>query len=54
MGGKDHVAGAVDDSVFGVGSEIVEELAKVGTGEFGGCGLGGSKFAEGDEEIFVG
>ena len=53
MGGKYHVAGAVEDSVVEVGNEVVEELAKVGVGEFGGCGLGGAKFAEGDKELVV-
>ena len=28
-------------------------MAKVGIGEFGGCGLGGAKFAEGYEELVV-
>ena len=41
MGAEDRVAGAVEDAVVGVGSEVVEELAKVGIGEFGGSGLGG-------------
>ena len=52
MGGKDHGAGALEDAVVGVGREVVQELVEVGLGEFGGCCLGGSKFAEGDEEIF--
>ena len=37
----------------GVGREVVKELTKVGIGEFGGCCLGGAKFAEVDEEIVV-
>ena len=37
MGGNNHAAGAVEDAVGGVVSEVVEELAKVGIGEFGGC-----------------
>ena len=49
MGDEDHVAGAVEDAVVGVGSEVVEELAKVCIGEFGGCSLGGAKFSEGDK-----
>ena len=53
MGGEDYGAGAVEDAVVGVGREVVKELAEVGLGEFGGCCLGGAKFAEGDEEIFV-
>ena len=53
MGGEDHVAGAVEDAVFGVGSEVVEELDKFSIGEFGVCGLGGAKFAEGDKELVV-
>ena len=28
-------------------------MAKVGIGEFGGCGLGGAKFAEGENELVV-
>ena len=28
-------------------------MTEVGLGELGGCGLCGSKFAEGDEELFV-
>ena len=53
MGGEDHVAGAVEDDVAGVGSKVVEKLDKVGIGEFGGCDLGGAKFAEVDEELAV-
>ena len=36
VGSKDHGARAVEDAVFGVGREVVYELAKVGLGEFGG------------------
>ena len=53
MGGEDHVVGAVEDAVVGVGSEVVQELAKVGLGEFSGCCLGGANFAEGKEELVV-
>ena len=53
VGGEDHGAGSVEDSVVGVGGEIVEELTEVGLGELGGCGLCGSKFSEGDEELVV-
>ena len=28
-------------------------MAEFGLGEFGGCCLGGAKFAEDDEELFV-
>ena len=51
MGGEYHVAGAVEDSVVSVGSEVVEELDKVGIGEFGGCVLGGAKLAEGGKGL---
>ena len=53
VGGEDHGAGSVEDSVVGVGGEVVEELTEVGLGELGGCILCGSKVAEGDEEIVV-
>ena len=53
MGGEDYGAGAVEDSVAGVGREVFQELAEVGLGELGSCFLGGSKLAEGDEEIVV-
>ena len=53
VGGEDHGAGLVEDAVVGVGGEVVEELTEVGLGELGGCGLCGSKFAEGDEELVV-
>ena len=53
MGGEDHGAGAVEDAVVGLGVEVVEELTEVGLGEFGGCGLGGAKFTEGDEDLVV-
>ena len=32
VGGEDHVSGTVEDAVVRVGSEVVEELAKVGIG----------------------
>ena len=53
MVGGYHVAGAVEYVLVGVGSKLVEEVDKVGIGEFGGCGLGESKFAEGDEGLVV-
>ena len=51
--GEDHGAGSVEDAVVRVGGEIVEELTEVGLGELSGCGLCGSKVAEGDEELVV-
>ena len=53
MGGEYHGAGAVEDAVVGVGGEVVKELTEVGLGELGGCGLCGSKVAEGDKELVV-
>ena len=53
VGGEDHGAGLVEDAVVGVGREVVEELTEVGLGELGGCGLWGSKVAEGDKELVV-
>ena len=53
MGSEYHIAGAVDNAVVGVSSKVVTELAKVGIGEFGGCGLGGAKFDEDKEDIVV-
>ena len=53
VGGEDHGAGLVEDAVVGVGGEVVEELTDVGLGELGGCGLCGSKVAEGDKELVV-
>ena len=53
VSGDDHGAGLVEDSVDGVGGEVVEELTEVGLGELGGCGLCGSKVSEGDEELVV-
>ena len=53
VSGEDHGAGSVEDSVVGVGGEVVEELTEVGLGELGGCGLCGSKVAEGNKEIVV-
>ena len=41
VSGEDHGAGPVEHAVFGVGGEIVEELAEVGLGELGGRGLCG-------------
>ena len=52
MGSEDHGAGAVEDAVVGVGRDVVQELVEVSLREFGGCCLGGSKLAEGDEELF--
>ena len=53
MGGEDHGDGAVEDAFVGVGREVIYELDEVGLGEFGGCCLGGAKFAEGEEELVV-
>ena len=53
MGSEDYGAGAVEDAVVRVGREVVEELAEVSLGEFGGCYLGGAKFAESDEDLVV-
>ena len=50
VGGEDHGAGAVEDAV---GREVVQELAEVGLGKFGGCCLGGAKFVEGNKELVV-
>ena len=53
VGREDHGAGSVEDAVVRVGGEVVKELTEVGLGEIGGCGLCGSTFAEGDEELVV-
>ena len=53
VGGEDHGAGSVEDAVVEVGGELVKELTEVGLGELGGCGLCGSKVAEGDEDLVV-
>ena len=53
VGGEDNGAGSVDDAVIKVSGEVVEELTEVGIGEIGGCGLCGSKVAEGNEELVV-
>ena len=53
VGGEYHGAGSVEDAVVGVGGEVVEELIEVGLGELGGCGLCGSKVAEGNGELVV-
>ena len=53
VGGEDHGAVSVEDAVVGVGGEVVEELTEVGLGDLGGYSLGGSKVAEGDEELVV-
>ena len=53
VGGEDHGAGSVEDAVIRVGGEVVKELTEVGLGELGGCGLCGSKVAEGDKELVV-
>ena len=53
VGREDHGAGSVEDAVVGVGGEVVEELTEVGLGELGGCGLCGSKVAEGDEDLVI-
>ena len=53
VGGEDHGDESVEDAVFGVSGEVVKELTEVGLGELGGCGLCGTKVAEGDEELVV-
>ena len=53
MSGEDHGAGSVEDSVIGVGGEVVEELTEVGLGDLGGSGLCGCKVAEGYKELVV-
>ena len=53
VGEEDHGAGSVEDAVVGVGGEVVKELTEVGLDELSGCGLCGSKVAEGEEELVV-
>ena len=43
---EDHVACMVNNSVFGVGSDVFEELGDVIIGEFGGRGLFGANFTD--------
>ena len=43
----------VEDSVVGVGGEVVEELTEVVPCELGGCGLCVCKVAEGNKELVV-
>ena len=53
VGGEDHGAGSVEYAVVGVGGELVKELTEVCRGELCGCGLCGTKVAEGDKELVV-
>ena len=57
VGGEDHVAGAVCDTIVGIGSTVVKELVDVdgvssGSG-FSGTGLLRADGAEGNKELVV-
>ena len=46
MSRYDHVSCMVNNSVVGVGSDVVEELGDVVIGEFGDRGLSGANLTE--------
>ena len=53
MSCEDHAAGSVGESAVGVCGNVVEQLVNGGGCVFGGRGLLGSDFTEGDDELVV-
>ena len=53
VGYKDHVDGAIRDTVVGVGSHIVKEHVYGSRCVFSGCGLLSNNGTEGDRYFFV-